>query len=82
MPFTRRQKAKARKLSELDMMSDFENLDVNLENDNINPIERELSNVNGNSENHCDTESNSQFREKNPQGNGFGHNVHGNVVPG
>ena len=81
MPSTRRQKAKSRKLRELDMMSDFENMDVILGNDNINPIERELSNVIRNSENHCDTESNSQFRENNPQGNVFGHYVHENIVP-
>ena len=55
----------------MDMMSDFENIDVVLGNDNINPIDRDFSNVIGNSENLCDTESNSQFREKKPQGNGF-----------
>ena len=75
MPSTRRQNAKTRQTRELDMMSDFENWDLRLGNDKINPIERELSNVIENSENHCDTESNSQFREINPQGNGFGHYV-------
>ena len=54
MPSSKGQKAKTRKSRELD----FENLDVILGNNNINPIERELSNVTGNSENHCDTESN------------------------
>ena len=82
MPSTRRQKAKARNSRELDMMSDFKNLDVILGNDNINPIECELSNVIGNSENPCDTESISQFRENYPQGIGFGHYVHENIVPG
>ena len=42
----------------MDMMSDFENMDVKLGSNNVNPIERELSNVIGNSENHCDIESN------------------------
>ena len=77
MPSTRRKKAKARESRELNMMSDFENLDVILGNDNINPIERKLSNVIGNSENHCDTDSNSQLRENIPQGYGFGHYVPG-----
>ena len=63
-------------------MSDFENMDVILGNDNINPVERELSCVNGNSENLCDTESNLQFRDKNPQGNVFGLYVHENIVHG
>ena len=39
----RRQNARARKSREMDMMSDFENLDVMLGNDNNNPIERELA---------------------------------------
>ena len=43
MPSTRRQKAKARKSKEMDMMSDIDNLDVMLGNGNINPIERELA---------------------------------------
>ena len=43
MPSTRKQKAKARKSREMDMMSDFENLDVMLGNSNNNPIERELA---------------------------------------
>ena len=42
MPSTRRQKAKARKSREMDMMSDIDNLDVMLGNGNENPIEREL----------------------------------------
>ena len=36
MPSTRRQKAKARKSREMDMMSDFENLDVMLGSENNN----------------------------------------------
>ena len=65
----------------MDMMSDFENMDLILENANINPIERDLSNVIGKSENYRDTESNPQFRENNPQGSGFGRYVHENIIP-
>ena len=43
MPSTRKQKAKARKSRELDMMSDSENLDVMLGSGNNNPTERELA---------------------------------------
>ena len=43
MPSTRRQKAKARKSRELDMMSDINNLDIMLGNPGENPIERELA---------------------------------------
>ena len=43
MPSTRRQKAKARKLRELDMMSDIDNLDIMLGNSGENPIEWELA---------------------------------------
>ena len=43
MPSTRRQKAKARKSRQMDMMSDTDNLDVMLGNGNENPIERELA---------------------------------------
>ena len=56
MHSTRRQKAKARKSRE---MSDFDNMDVILGNENTNLLERELSDVIGNSENHCDIESGS-----------------------
>ena len=41
MPSTRRQKAKARRSREMDMLSDYDNLDVMLGNENNNPIERE-----------------------------------------
>ena len=44
------------------MMSDFENMDVILGNESTILNERELSDVIGNSENHCDIESGSQFR--------------------
>ena len=42
MPSTRRQKAKARKSREVDMMSDMKNLDVMLGSGSNNPIDREL----------------------------------------
>ena len=48
MPPIRRRKAKARKSREMDMMSDSDNLDIMLGNENINPIERELANTIGN----------------------------------
>ena len=67
MPSTRRQKAKARKSREMDMMFDYENMDVILGSVNVSPIERELSNVIGNSGSFyeiydCDDESNLQSR--------------------
>ena len=43
MPSTRRQKAKARKSREMDMLSDIENMDVMLGNGSNNPIEREIA---------------------------------------
>ena len=43
MPSTRRQKAKARKSREMDIMSDIDNLDVMLGNGSENPIEKELA---------------------------------------
>ena len=57
MPSTRRQKAKARKSREMDMMSDFENLDVMLGNSNNNPIERELAEAIDQSSTHGDTDT-------------------------
>ena len=45
MPLTRRQKAKAKKSRAMDMMSNFDNLDIMVGNENIDPIERELANV-------------------------------------
>ena len=81
MPPTRKQKAKARKSREMDMMSDFENKDVMLGNDNANAIEREFSNVIGNSENHCDAGSNLQSRKNDSHENDFEHFVHENMIP-
>ena len=45
MPSTRRQKAKARKSRELDMLSDYDNMDVMLGDGNSNSIERELDSL-------------------------------------
>ena len=81
MPSTRKQKAKARKSREMDMMSDFENVDVMIGNGNINPIERELSDMNGNVENDQDIEFNLQSLRYETHENGFGHYAHENVIP-
>ena len=62
MPSTRRQKAKVRRSREMDMRSDFENMDVLLGYENVNPIERELANtINGSIRNNG-VESDSHFR--------------------
>ena len=45
MPSTRRQKAKSRKSRELDMLSDYGNMDVMLGERNSNSIERELDSL-------------------------------------
>ena len=58
MPSTRRQKAKARKSREVDMLSDIENMDVMLGNGNSNPIERELADAIEQSSVQGDVESN------------------------
>ena len=58
MPSTRRQKAKARKSREMDMMSDFENLDVMLGNSKNNPIEKELAEAIDQSSTHGDVDTN------------------------
>ena len=81
MPSTRKQKAKARKSRELDMMSDFENMNVMLGNNSINTIERELSNVIGNTGNHRDTEPNIHQEENETHENGFRHFAHENEIP-
>ena len=43
MPSTKRQKAKARKYRERNMMSDFDSMDMMIGNENIDHIERELA---------------------------------------
>ena len=45
MPSTRKQKSKARKLRELDMLSDYCNMDVMFGEGISNPIERELDSL-------------------------------------
>ena len=62
MPSTRRQKAKTTISKGMDMISDVENMDIKLGNENANLFEREPSDVIGKSENHCVIESGSQFR--------------------
>ena len=64
MPSTRRQKAKARKSREMDMMSDFDNLDVMLGNENNNPIERELADAIKQSPPHEDAKTNAYHRNE------------------
>ena len=58
MPSTRRQKAKARKSREMDMLSGIENMDVMLGNGSSNPIERELTDAIEQSSVQGDVESN------------------------
>ena len=43
MPSTRRQNAKARMSRDVDMMSDYENMDILFGNQHINSIERDLA---------------------------------------
>ena len=81
MPSTRKQKAEARKSREMDLMSDFENVDVMIGNENINPIERELSDMIGNVGNEQDIESNLQSSRYETHENEFGHYPHENVIP-
>ena len=64
MPSTRRQKAKARKSRELDMMSDVDNLDILLGNPGENPIERELADAIEQSSVQGDYEANDYQRNK------------------
>ena len=56
-------------------------MDVIHGNENVNPIEQELSNKIGNSETHCDDESNSQPRENGLHENDFEHYVNENMIP-
>ena len=64
MSATSRQKAKARKSREMDMMSDFDNLDVMLRNENNNPIERELADAIEQSSAHEDSNTNAYHRNE------------------
>ena len=58
MPSTRRQKAKTRRSREMDMLSDFNNLDMMLGNENNNSIERELADAIDQSSAHGDADTN------------------------
>ena len=58
MPSTRCQKAKAKRSREMDMLSDYDNLDVMLGNENNNPIERELADAIDQSSAHGDADTN------------------------
>ena len=58
MPSTRRQKAKARKSREMDILSDIENMDVMLGNGDSNPIEKDLADAIEQSSVQGDIESN------------------------
>ena len=64
MPSTRRQKAKARKSGETDILSDIDNLDVMLGNGDSNPIEREFADAIEQSSVQGDTESNTHLRDQ------------------
>ena len=58
VPSTRRQKGKARRSREMDMLFDFDNLDMMLGNENNNPIERELVDAIDQSSAHGDADTN------------------------
>ena len=62
MPSTRTQKAKAKKSRENDLLSDFDNMDVVLDDENSNPIKKELANTINGSASHSDTEASSNNR--------------------
>ena len=64
MPSTRRQKAKARKSREMDILSDIENMDVMFWNGNSNPIERELADAIEQSSVPGDIESNTHLGDQ------------------
>ena len=80
-PSTSKQKAKARKSREMDMMSDFEKMDVMIAKENTNPIERELSNMIENVVNDQDIESIPQSSRYETHENKFGHYAHENAIP-
>ena len=67
MPSTGRQKAEARETGEMDMLSDFENMDVSLSSDNGIPIDKELADTINSSINHNDTEALTQQRGSSSQ---------------
>ena len=73
MTSTRRQKAKTRKSREMDMMSDFESMDIMIGNGESNPIEWELSSAIEESSVLGDVESNmfstNEFRQTSYENN-------------
>ena len=82
MPSTRRQKAKAKRSSEMDMMYYFKDLDVMVGCDNNNQIERdfEASAIEESSVQY-DTNSNQPAREDFFQENEFRNQNYGNSFP-
>ena len=65
----------------MDMMSDFDKLDLMFGSDNFNPIERELANAIEGSTNHYDIESNSHPRGNLSHENEFRDFTHENTIP-
>ena len=59
---TTRQKTEARKSREMDMISDFDNMNVMIGNENINSIGKELANSIEGSVDRFDLETNSRPR--------------------
>ena len=71
MHSTKRQKAEARRSREMDILSDYENLDVMLGDENINSIERELASTINGSASRNDTDAFSHLRGLSSQENGI-----------
>ena len=69
MPSTRRQMANVRRSREMDMISEFENMDVLLGNETTNPLERESANTSNGSIGNNDLESDLHFRIIASEGN-------------
>ena len=65
----------------MDMISDFENMDVLIGSENTHSIERELSNMIGNVGNNQVIESNPQSAQYESHESGFGHYAQENVIP-
>ena len=80
MPSTRNQKAKAKQYRDMNMMSDFDNLDIMIGNENINPNERELCTATGGSTVQNDFESNLHSSENFHQGDQFRNPNHENKI--
>ena len=81
MPSTRRQKAEASKSREMDMISDLDNLEIIIGNENKNPIEREVTNTIEGSVNQFDNESNSYPIGNSSQKNEFRDFGNENAIP-